>query len=60
MTFQVLNMKGSHALWDIPNGQRVVCEYNNATQPVGMSAMKFRRMTGSIVKNRNYVRMWDN
>jgi hypothetical protein len=36
-----------------------VCEYNSVTQPVGMSAMKFRWMTGSIVKNRNYVRMWD-
>jgi hypothetical protein len=52
-------MKGSHALWDIPNGQRVVCEYNNASQPIGMSATKFRRMTGSIVRSENYVRMRD-
>jgi hypothetical protein len=58
-TFQVLNMKGSHALWDIPIGQRFVYEYNSMWQPIGMSAMKFRRMTGSIVKSGNFVRMRD-
>jgi hypothetical protein len=56
-TFQVLTMKGSHTLWDIPNRQRVMYEYNNASQLVGMSAMKFRRMTGSIVRSGNYVRL---
>ena len=58
-TFQVLNMKGSHALWDILVGQMVVCVYNSSWQLVGMSVMKFRRMTDSIVKSENYVRMRD-
>jgi hypothetical protein len=52
-------MKGSHPLWDIPIGQRFVCEYNSTWQAIGMSAMKFRRMTGSIVKSGNFVRMRD-
>jgi hypothetical protein len=59
-TFQVLNIKGLHALWDIPIGQRVMCKYNNALQPVGMSTIKFRRMTGNIVRSGNYVRIQDN
>ena len=55
--FQVLTIKGSHKTWDIPNGQRVVCDHNNASQPVGFSALKFRRMTGKIIRSRNYVNM---
>ena len=58
--FKVLTIKGSHKTWDIPNGQRVVCEYNNAAQPVGFSALKFRRMTGKIIRSGNYVRIRDN
>jgi hypothetical protein len=57
--FKVLTIKGSHKTWDIPNGQRVVCEYNNASQPVGFSALKFRRMTGKIIRSGNYVRIRD-
>ena len=54
-----MNLKGSHALWDIPFGQRVVAEYNNSWQPVGMYALKLRRMTGSTIKSGNFVKLRD-
>jgi hypothetical protein len=60
MTFHVVNLKGSHALWDIPFGQRVVAEYNKFWQPVGMYALKLQRMTGNIVKSGNFVKLRDN
>jgi hypothetical protein len=60
MTFHIVNLKGSHALWDIPFGQRVVAEYNKSWQPVGMYALKLRRMTGNIVKSGNFVKLRDN
>jgi hypothetical protein len=60
MTFHVVNLKGSHALWDIPFGQRVVAEYNKSWQPVGMYALKLRRMTGNIVKSGNFIKLRDN
>jgi hypothetical protein len=43
--FDVLTIIDSHKLWKIPNGQRIVCEYNNASQHVGLRASKFRQMT---------------
>jgi hypothetical protein len=60
MTFHVVNLKGSHVLWDIPFGQRVVAEYNKSCQPVGMYALKLRRMTGNIVKSGNFIKLRDN
>jgi hypothetical protein len=36
-----------------------VYEYNSASQPVEMSAMKFRRITGSIIRSGHFVRMRD-
>jgi hypothetical protein len=36
-----------------------MCEYNSSWQPIGMSAMKFKMMIGTIVKSRNYVRLRD-
>jgi hypothetical protein len=60
MTFHIMNLKGSHVLWDIPFGQRVVAEYNQSWQPVGMYALKLRRMTGNIVKSENFIKLQDN
>ena len=59
MTFHIVNLKGSHTFWDISFGQRVVAEYNNSWQLVGMYALKLWRMTGSIVKSENFVKLWD-
>jgi hypothetical protein len=60
MTFHVVNLKGSHVLWDIPFDQRVVAEYNKSWQPVGMYALKLRRMTGNIVKSGSFIKLRDN
>jgi hypothetical protein len=60
MTFHVVNLKGSHVLWDIPFGQRAVAKYNKSWQPVGMYALKLRRMTGNIVKSGNFIKLQDN
>jgi hypothetical protein len=59
MTFHIVNLKGLHALWDIPFGQRVVAEYNKSWQPVGMYVLKLLRMTGNTVKSKNFVKLRD-
>jgi hypothetical protein len=56
-TFHMVNLKGSHALRDIPFGQRVVAKYNKSWQLVGMYALKLRRMTCSIIKSENLVKL---
>ena len=57
--YHVLNMKATHKLWDIPDGQRIVLEYNPAWQPMGESANKFRGMTGKFIRSGNYIRLSD-
>jgi hypothetical protein len=51
----VLNVKSRLKLWEIPDGQRIVCEYNSACQPIGQCAVKFRRVTGLFIRSGNYV-----
>ncbi|XP_059436829.1 uncharacterized protein LOC132169901 [Corylus avellana] len=58
--FEVLIVSDSHKLWDIPEGKRVVMEYNGAWQPVGQSGKKFRRMTGKACKAGTFIRLSDN
>ena len=47
--FEVLEVKDSHKLWKIPEGKRVVVEYNGLWQPIGKNGSKFRCMTGKIL-----------
>jgi hypothetical protein len=57
--YHVLNVKASYKLWDIPDGQRIVCEYNPTSQPVGQSTSKVRWMTSLIIRSGNYIRISD-
>ena len=57
--YHVLNVKATHRLWNIPGGQRIVCEYNPAWQPVGEATNKFRWMIEKFIRSGNYVRISD-
>jgi hypothetical protein len=45
----------SHDLWCSNDGDKIVCEYNPAWQPVGLSAKKFNRMIGEIMRSGQFV-----
>ncbi|XP_062173324.1 uncharacterized protein LOC133878802 isoform X2 [Alnus glutinosa] len=57
--FEVLTIADLHNNWGIPSGKRVVLEYNAASQPVGLSANKFRRQTGKLIRSGAYVHIRD-
>ena len=57
---EVLNVSDSHKLYSIPNGKRVVVEFNGMWQPVGRSGSKWQRMTGKMVRRGSFVRISDN
>jgi hypothetical protein len=48
-----------HKAWEIPEGKRVMMDYNQGWQPVGFSANKFRRQTGKLIRSGNYVHLRD-
>jgi hypothetical protein len=55
----VLNVTDSHKLYSIPDGKRVVVEFNGMSQPVGKSGGKWRRTTGKNVRSGSFVRLSD-
>jgi hypothetical protein len=57
--FEVLTIADLHKNWGIPAGKRVILEYNAASQPVGLSANKFRRQTGKLIRSGAYVHIRD-
>jgi hypothetical protein len=56
---EVLNVKDPHKLYSIPDGKRVVVEFNGMWQPVGKSGGKWRRMTGKMVRRGTFIRISD-
>ena len=44
-----------HDLWCSNDGDKIVCEYNPAWQPVGLSAKKFNQMVGEIMRSGQFV-----
>jgi hypothetical protein len=56
---EVLNVKDPHKLYSIPDGKRVVVEFNGMWQPVGKSGGKWRRMTGKMVRRGSFIRISD-
>jgi hypothetical protein len=55
----VLNVSDSHKLWEIPEGKRVVVEFNGLWQLVGKSGGKWRRMMGKLVRSGAFLRISD-
>jgi hypothetical protein len=56
---EVLNVSDSHKLYSIPDGKRVIVEFNGMWQPVGKSGGKWRRMTGKMVRRGSFIRISD-
>ncbi|XP_059453484.1 uncharacterized protein LOC132184020 [Corylus avellana] len=56
---EVFTILDSHRRPGVPPGKRIILEYNASCQPVGFSAVRFRRMTGDIVRSENFVRIPD-
>jgi hypothetical protein len=56
---EVLNVSDSQKLYSIPNGKRVIMEFNGMLQPVGKSGGKWRQTTSKMVKNGSFVRVSD-
>ncbi|XP_059440780.1 uncharacterized protein LOC132173327 [Corylus avellana] len=56
---EVFTILDSHRRPGVPPGKRIILEYNASCQPVGFSAVRFRRMTGDIVRSGNFVRIPD-
>ena len=46
----MLDVPVPHDKWGISDGEMIVCEYNNALLPIGLSAVKFIRMVGKLIK----------
>jgi hypothetical protein len=57
--FEVVTVHNRDNLLGIPAGKKIVMEYNLASQPVGLSANKFRRETSKLIRSGNYVKMRD-
>jgi hypothetical protein len=56
---EVLNANDSHKLYSIPNGKRVIMEFNGMSQLVGRSGCKWRRMTSKMVRSGLFVWLSD-
>jgi hypothetical protein len=51
----IKNIGDSHDLWSTDDGDKIVCEYNAAWQPIGLSTKKFNRMIGEIMRSGHFV-----
>ena len=56
---KVLNVNDSHKLYSIPDGKRVVVEFNGIWQPIERSGSKWRRTTGKMVRRGSFVHISD-
>jgi hypothetical protein len=54
---EVLNVSDSQKLYSIPNGKRVIMEFNGMLQPMRKSGDKWRQTTSKMVKNNSFVRV---
>jgi hypothetical protein len=45
--------------WEVPKGKKIVLEFNGSIQPVGLSANKFKRTCGKLVRSDSFVNMSD-
>lgn len=44
-------------IWHIPEGERVVVQFNPAHQPIGPGSKKFRRIARKIIRNGRFVQL---
>ena len=51
----IKNIGDSYDLWSTDDGNKIVCEYNATWQSVELSAKKFNRMIGKIMRSRHFV-----
>jgi hypothetical protein len=51
----VRTVGGPSQIWQIPNGEKVVINFNNSFQPTGPGSEKFRRIVGKLVRSENFV-----
>jgi hypothetical protein len=42
-------------IWHIPDGERVVVQFNTSHQPIGNGGRKFTRIAGKVVRNGRFV-----
>ncbi|XP_062162146.1 uncharacterized protein LOC133869203 [Alnus glutinosa] len=47
-------------IWHIPDGERIVIQFNAAHQPMGPGSEKFRRICGKIVRNGRFINLHGN
>jgi hypothetical protein len=45
--------------WEIPPGKKIVLQFNNSYQPLGLGAGKFRRNCNKLIRTRPFVHMQD-
>jgi hypothetical protein len=53
----VRTVGGPSQIWQIPNGEKVVINFNNSFQPTGPGNEKFRRIAGKLVRSEKFVDM---
>jgi hypothetical protein len=56
---EMLNVSDSHKLYSIPDGKRVIVEFNGMWQPIGKSGGKWRRMTSKMIRCDTFIRISD-
>jgi hypothetical protein len=47
-------------IWHLPEGERVVVQFNLSFQPIGPGSEKFRRIAGKIIRNGRFVKLSGN
>jgi hypothetical protein len=48
-------MASPNEIWQLPEGEKVIIEFNNQFQPIGPGSEKFRRIAGNLIKNGKFV-----
>jgi hypothetical protein len=56
---EVLDVSDSQKLNNIPEGKRVIAQFTGSAQPVGKSGVRWRRMTGKMIRSSSFVQISD-
>lgn len=54
-TLHVRSVGTTNDIWTIPEGEKIVLEFNTQWQPTGTSGLKFRRLVGQYVRSGKFI-----
>jgi hypothetical protein len=54
-TLHVRTVATTNDMWTIPEGEKIVLEFNTDWQPTGTSGLKFRRLAGQYIRSGKFV-----